>query len=155
MCWSDARLLTSIMMLPSRCVFPSCRVCCFHVLLCLWCSWRNIGVILLDVRAQLGVPASTMNIGHVLFTRLLVKQTPSTVCPLMTDQVIKLMFSFELGRSEPVNLSRLHCPPFLICKHLDEGGGYLLLLADPPIKYGTSGCTDTPVTVSTDMKEKF
>lgn len=118
MCWSDARLLTSITILPSRCVFRPVVCVVFNVSLCLWCSWRNIRVILLKVWAQLGVlPASTMNIGHILFTRLLVKQTLSTVCPLMTDQVINLI-SFESSRSEPVNLSRLHCPPFLICKHL-------------------------------------
>lgn len=35
--------------------------------------------------AQLGVPASIMNIDHILFTRLLVKQTLFTVCTLRTE----------------------------------------------------------------------
>lgn len=76
------------------------------------------------------------------------------VCPLMTDQVIKLMLSFELSRPEPVNLSRLHCPPFLICKHLLRVEA-TCCSSDPPIKYGISGSTDTPVMVPTNKEEKF
>ena len=60
MCWRDALLLTSIMILPLRCVFPSC-VLIFFGCFSLWCCWRN-RCLKLTVRLtqkQLGVPATT------------------------------------------------------------------------------------------------
>lgn len=99
MCWSDALLLTSIMILPSRCVFPSCVL--FYFCFCWWnrcvnfletsgctCSSRSSSNMIIDSshveNVQRSPIARVKSVDYQMISLasciLLVKQTMLTVC---------------------------------------------------------------------------
>lgn len=170
MCWKEARLLTSIMIFPSRCVFPSWHVCCFPVLNFLCAATGETGSYLNVDWTQLSAPAATIwilgtsgecvaiwvtAIKHQL-TGLLVEQ--ATACVLMTEQTASHQPDAFICTKPPWACKSLEVALSALSdmQIFAEGGGYLLLLRSHWLNIGCKAATpaDTPGMLWKDPQTK-